>query len=543
MKKTTLYYLLSSCLMLSNVTYAQNVIDKGKDQLKYFNAHQYYLGENYTAALKIYQELAIEHPNDATVLFHIGACYLQQANLTDAIDNLEKAKAKDPKADENLDLDLGLAYQQSGDIDKAISEFTSFKTTFAQKQSKLTDSRVDFYLNQCNTAKELMAKPVPVKIENMGQAINSEYDDKTPSISADGKTFIFNSRRPNGVNSPVDKEGDGKYFEKVYISKWDTINNKWMDAEMIPGSINDEGHDACCSISPNGKEIFLYKNNIQTAKGGDIYTSKRSISGKWRTPQTLGPPINTSYYEDGACLSPDGKELYFVSERPGGYGHGDIYVSKRISSHEWGKPENLGPVINTSEDEGGVFIAGDGKTLFFSSEGHNSMGSYDIFKSVRVNGKWTTPVNLGYPINTIYKDVNFVIAADGKTGYFASDRKGGLGERDIYQVDLSNYPVMDEDMKSGSKSTGLSILKGSIFDSKAGTPIEADITINDSTGTKVAATSSAAEGDYFITLKGNKKYQLVIKKSGYETYNEAITLPISSKGTYAMAKDILLKKK
>ncbi|HVA97307.1 MAG TPA: flagellar motor protein MotB, partial [Bacteroidia bacterium] len=244
-----------------------------------------------------------------------------------------------------------------------------------------------------------------------------------------------------------------------------------------------------------------------------------------------------------ACLSPDGKELYFVSERPGGYGRGDIYVSKRISSHEWGKPVNLGPTINTAEDEGGVFMAPDGKTLFFSSEGHNSMGSYDIFKSVLVNGKWTTPVNLGYPINTIYNDVSFVIASDGKTGYFASDRKGGLGGKDLYQVDLSNYPVLDDDMNNGPKSTGLSILKGSIFDAKKGTALEADIVISDTTGTKVASTSSGTEGSYFITLKGDKKYQLEVKKSGYETFTETITLPTSPKGTYSMDKDILLKKK
>ena len=253
MKKTTCFCLLFSCFLFGYVANAQNVIDKGKDQVKYFNAHQFYLGENYSAALKLYKELEVEHPADASIMFNIGACYLKDDDIPNAIEYLEKAKAKDPKADDYLDMDLGLAYQQNGDIDKAITEYTTFKTTFAKKESKLKDSRVDYYLDQCNTAKALMAKPANVKIENMGQAINSEFDDKTPSISADGRTFIFNSRRPNGVNSAVDKEGDGKYFEKIYISQWDTVNNKWMDAEMIPGSINAEGHDACCSLSPKSR--------------------------------------------------------------------------------------------------------------------------------------------------------------------------------------------------------------------------------------------------------------------------------------------------
>jgi len=263
-------------------------------------------------------------------------------------------------------------------------------------------------------------------------------------------------------------------------------------------------------------------------------------SGKWQVPKTIGKPINTSYYEDGACLSPDGNTLYFVSERPEGFGRGDIYMSKKISSSEWSNPINLGPTVNTEEDEGGIFIAPDGKTLFFCSEGHNSMGSYDIFKTVFENGKWTTPVNVGYPINTLSSEKSFILSTDGKTAYVSSDRKGGIGERDIYRVDMNNYAILEKDGKFKPNS-GLSILKGSIFNSD-GQGTEALIEIVDESGQKAGTTSSNTDGNYFITLPGDKKYTLKLNIKGFDPISETVQLPFNKDKTYSLAKDFILHK-
>jgi hypothetical protein len=288
--------------------------------------------------------------------------------------------------------------------------------------------------------------------------------------------------------------------------------------------------------------MFLFKNNESNALGGDIYVARKTHSGRWGQPQSIGHPINSSYYEDCACLSPDGNTLYFMSERPGGYGHADIYSSAKLGKAEWAPPVNLGPVINSSYDEGGMSIAPDGKTMFFSSDGHNSMGSYDIFKTVMTDsGKWSNPVNLGYPINTVNADKSFTITADCKAAYFASDRKGGTGLRDIYRVDLSNYALLAIDSGHG-KPSGMSILRGIVSDPK-GKPIEeATVTIMDSANDKIASLKTNAEGRYFITLKANCKYKVKVASKGLKTSNTPIHLPSSPVGTYTMNEDIKLEK-
>lgn len=258
---------------------------------------------------------------------------------------------------------LGKIYLSEEKIEDALSEFNIYKTSVNAKAAESED--VDVYIAHCNNAKKYIASPIDVKIDNLGTAINSKFDEQTPCISADGRKLVFNTRRPEMTDSPVDVEGDGKYFQDIYIANWDTVNKKWNQAEDVPGNVNTPAHDACTSISPDGKQIFIYKNDVNDneSRGGDVFVSK-VVNNKWKTPEALGKPINSSYWEGGACISPDGKTLYFISERKGGYGHADIWMVKRISKTEWGKPVNLGPEINTEFDEVGVFLAPDGKTLF-----------------------------------------------------------------------------------------------------------------------------------------------------------------------------------
>ncbi|HRD38588.1 MAG TPA: carboxypeptidase regulatory-like domain-containing protein, partial [Bacteroidia bacterium] len=266
------------------------------------------------------------------------------------------------------------------------------------------------------------------------------------------------------------------------------------------------------------------------------------VSGKWRTPENLAKPINTSYWEGGACISPDGKKIFFTSERPGGSGSSDIWMAERISKREWGKPVNLGTDINTPFDEVGLFLAPDGKTLFFCSNGKGSMGDYDIFKTVFENGKWSKPVNLGYPINSEKRDGPFVVSADAQTGYFASTRDGGLGESDIYKVDLSNYAVLEKDGKVKSNN-GLSILKGTVRDGYEGYGLaEVDVEFTDEAGAKVGSTATNENGEYFITLKGGMKYTITAKKKGFKDAVEVVELKLGAKETYSLVKDVMLKK-
>lgn len=537
---------LTALVMFSvcNVS-AQKAIQKSEEMIKMFNAEQRFYAGDYQGALSVYNDVLKTKPNDANVIYHIAECHFKLGQYPLSLENVKKAKSIDAKGNEEISLLLGQLYHMDGNLDEALAEFTAYKTLIGNNAKKLKESDIDLYLSQVNTAKTLMAASVNVKVDNATDIINSEYDEKAPSVTADGKTLIFTSRRP-GKSSALDTEGDKKYFEDIYIARWDSVKKGWGSAELLPGTINTEGHDACSSISPDGKEIFIYKNDVDgESRGGDIYTSKLSSSGKWGAPKPLGKPVNTTYFEGGACIAPDGNTLYFVSERPGGYGHADIYMAKRKDRITWDVPVNLGADVNTTEDEGGIFLAPDGKTLFFTSQGYNSMGGYDIFKTVNENGKWSKPVNLGYPINTINNDMSLTLSADAQTGYFISDRKGGLGDLDIYRLDLMHYPVLEKDMKYKTDSMpAMGILKGTVFNATDGTALEAEVVIMDETGAKVGSTmSSSGGGDYFITLSTAKVYEVKIELEGYKPISEKVEIKAAkAMGSPTLVKHYLLYK-
>lgn len=529
-------FFIAACFL--SIIFSAQAIDAG-DQVKMVLAKQKLYAGQYIGALNLYKEVLQKNPNDPTVLHYVGFCNYQLKKYNVAEENLKKALESGKTALAESHLIMGKIKLEQGLIDESLGFFTTYKSLVSSKTASNED--VDVYISHCNNAKKLMASPINVTVENLGASINSKYDDQTPCISADGRKLVFNTRRPETTNSPIDVEGDGKFFQDIFISNWDTISKKWTVAEGVSGSINTDAHDACTSISPDGKQIFIYKNDVndQESRGGDIFVSK-VVSGKWKTPETMGKPINSSYWEGGACISSDGKTLYFTSERKGSYGHSDIWMVKRLSKNEWGKPENLGPEINTEFDEVGVFIAPDGKTLFFSSNGHNSMGSFDIFRSTLENGKWTKPVNLGYPINTVGKDGPFVVSADAKTGYFASDRPGGIGESDIYKVDLSTIGIFEKDFKV-KENNGLSILKGTIRDAFQGTGIAlVELKIFDESGATVGSTITNENGEYFITLKGGVTYTIKATKKGFKPAEDKVELKLDKNGTFTLEKQLML---
>ncbi len=538
--------IITGLLFVNGFLFSQktSVIDDAGVKLKMFNANQAYYSGDYTKALKLYTEANNTEPDNGSILFHIGQCHYMLQEIEMSQEYLEKSEKADSNANEDLHLVLGQVYQQLDMLDKAQAEFLWHKRAHNDDPKKLKDDEIDHLIKECVLGKELEAHPVNVKIKNGGEAINSEYDDKSPSITADGSTLIFTSIRPLLVGKMKPSKDPSMVFDNVYMCRWDSTKNDWGMSYPIDGDVNEAyAHTSCTSISPDGNYIFLYKNSA-TGKslGGDLYESKRSKKGKWGAPIALGKPINTSYYEDGACLSPDGNALYFVSERPGGFGRADIYKADKVSRTEWGTPENLGPVVNSDFDEGAPFMAPDGRTLFFSSDGHNSMGGYDIFKtSMNDSGKWTTPVNLGYPINTVNNEKCFTITGDARTAYFASDRKGGQGKRDIYIADLTNYSVLATDNNT-SKPKGFSILRGKVSSSKGEAIEEAKIVITDSAGANIATLNTSAEGVYFITLKANTKYKIKISSKGYKSTSKPIKLPDSPLGTFTMQQDFTLEK-
>jgi hypothetical protein len=512
-----------------------------KDLVRLELAKQKLFAGKYVSALNEFKEILKDNPEDGTALYYCGNCHFQLKEYDKALDFLTKSRdSKNPSV--HASFLLGRIMLYNAKPDEALTEFNNFKAKASK--SEISENDVELYISHCNNFKESVSKAADVSVENMGNSINSQYDDKGPSISADGKKLVFNSRRPETTDSPMDVEGDGKYFEDIYISNYDTSAKKWSDAEQVPGQVNTAAHDACTGISADGKMIFIYKNDLTDpeSRGGDVFISK-VVNNKWKTPEPIGKPINTSFWEGGACISPDGKTLFFTSERKGGLGNSDIWVVKRINKNEWGKPENLGAEINTPFDEAGIFLAPDGKTLFYCSNGPASTGSYDIFRTINENGKWTKPERLAYPINTERRDGPLVIAADGKKAYISSDRKESIGENDVFAIDLKEYALLEKDFKR-KNNNGLSILKGIIRDGFEGKGLEGvEVSILSDTGEKLTSTTTNDHGEYFFTLKGNAKYELKAEKNGYKTNSEKVDLPLGKNNdTFTLEKQMLLNK-
>lgn len=534
-------------LFVSQSGYCQDEEQSKKLNIKMSQAWLRISDGDYHGALRIYRDLLKEYKTNALLNYRMGECHLELKEYNEALTYFTKAYKLDPEVDTDIKLNLGKVLQYTGKLDKAIKYYYEYKATLKPRQ--LERHYVNQLLRQSEIAKDILSKPVDVEIENLGTKINSKYVDAAPSITADGQTLIFTSRRPDERGTNIDP-ATGEYYDDVYISKWNKKDKSWSETKPIPGYINTGGHDANLSISPDGSKIFLYKNIEGETNSGDIYYSELQENGTWGKPMSISNEkyINSSYFESSACITADGNKLFFVSERERvGFGRGDIYVSEKVGN-QWGKPQNLGPKINTEYDEIGVFIHPDGKTLFFTSEGHNSIGGYDIFMSVYENDEWSAPINLGYPINSIRDEYHFVLNTEGTTAYISSSREGGTGKIDIYKVDMTKYFNKSSGLSGEKKSalTGptLSIVKGSVVDND-GKPVQTSIRIkNLSDNIEDKVISSNEKGMYFVTLPADKKYKLIVEDESYKEFEITVKLPKGKDGgTHTEIKHLILNKK
>ncbi|MBI2966222.1 MAG: PD40 domain-containing protein [Bacteroidetes bacterium] len=513
---------------------------KIKDRIKMTVARIRYSQRDYKAALRLYHDVLETNSLDPKVQLWLGLCELELGNPALALEYLQKALYMKSDVHKKIHLFIGMAYHRTGNLQKAVEEYNTYKATLSP--SSVPKNEVSRYLDQCNYAQEMMKKPINVKISNLGPAINSEYPDYAPSVTLDEKTIIFTSRRADTKGKGRDNYDHG-FYEDVYIANFNDTTKTWRQSTNIKGGINTNFHDASLSISPEGKQIFVYRNIPNKTRSGDIYVSILGSTGRWSSPQALPKSINSSYFESSACVSADGNTLYFISETKGGFGQGDIWKSEKTSKGQWDEPENLGNIINTAEDEIGVYIHPDGKTLFFSSKGHKSLGGYDIFRSVFQNDNWSVPENVGYPVNTTDDDVHFVMTADNKRGYFSSLRDGGKGEKDIYVIEI---PQLSELLPSVKKeeASKYSILKGKITDSQTLQGVRGEIIVVNSEKKDTAGTTQSKEdGEYFIMLPAEKSYHVIFSSARYLPVSADITLPYDANITYALVKDFVAERK
>ncbi len=472
-------------------------------------------------ALKNLLVLSELSPRNANVNYKIGVAYLGiSGEKQKAVPFLEKASAstsasyKDNFKETNAPLDanfyLGRAYHLNLEFDKAISAYKHYLSK-GEVYDEDEKASVKMLIQNCQNAKLIVESPLSAESEPIGENINSVFDEYAAVVDAAEKTLIFTSRRSNSVGGL--KDFDDKFFEDIYISRKDSVTGVWGVPVSIGNQINTDGHEASISLSADGNELYIYRDDVGD---GNIYVCKRS-NNVWGEPIQLNANINSPFRESHVSASSDGQILYFTSDRSG-YGEMDIFFSKRLPSGDWGVAENLGSRINTKYDEEAPFIHPDGKTLFFSSKGHNSMGGFDIFFCIlQDDGKWSSPFNLGFPMNTPDDDYFFVMSIDGKRAYYSSTSVDGKGGKDIYMVRLDT-----------DREEPVTVYKGALVEDEFGNlPMDVTIVVNDlSTGETYGVYRPRPDNGRFVfILQPGKTYEVVYEASGYELRSETLIVP------------------
>ncbi|MEO6883722.1 MAG: hypothetical protein ABI199_06835 [Bacteroidia bacterium] len=518
------YLTFLSFLFVTQTLFSQETGTSYKD--KFTEGNYLLLEQNYPIALQNFLDAYHIDSSNANINYKVGLCYLNSSSqknkallfLEKAVQNVSKnydyLGVGEKHAPINAYYYLGRAYHLAYRFDDAIASYQKFET-FLKKRDGDLKSDADHQIEMCQNGKLFYAAPGDVRITNLGDSVNSIYPDYCPVLSADENTLIFTSRRPDNTIGNQ-KTIDDQYYEHIYIC-YKKADGTWTSPVSISSNINSDGvNNATVGLSADGQSLLIFKGDVG---GGDLYIS--TLNGNdWTKPIALGSDINTNSWEPSASISADGNTIYFVSDRKGGLGGRDIWKCVKLPNGEWSKASNLGAPINTPYDEDGPFIHPDGKTLFFSSKGHNSMGGFDVFYSIKSDTGWSKPQNMGYPINTPDDEVYYVVSPDGKRAYYSSDKAGGYGEKDIYMI---NFPH--------SVEQPLTLIKG-VITPPAGQELPDGITIvvtNTTSGETVGTYKPIKRnGNYTFILQPNADYKVSYQLNDKEFYSEDINVPAGS---------------
>ena len=415
----------------------------------------------------------------------------------------EKARAKDTAYFLLYDLPYSINLAGMGKFKEALKAVNQFLTypKLNERSIKSANYRIkcyEFAINYANKHPETGYGFSPV---NLGDSVNTAYSEYYPSVTVTDSLLVFTRRdehsREDFIECRITKEG---------YSKW----------KVIDGDINIEPRKGAITVSQDGEWLLFAGQLLDNGyKSFDIYISYYTPQG-WSQPQNMGPNINTEFWESAPSISPDKRALYFSSNRPGGFGGADLYVSYRQPNGKWGPAENMGPSINTAGDELAPFIHADNQTLYYTSDGLPGYGNADLYVTRKKNdGEWGIPENLGYPINTIENEGSLAVSADGLTAYYSSDRVDSRGGLDIYKFalrpDIRPYRTL--------------YVKGRVMDKKTGKNLPSYVELTDNSNNKALMKVQTDElGDYFITLPTGNDYTFTVNRKGYLFYSELMEL-------------------
>lgn len=559
-KILTLFTLLfiTNLLMAQNVPFDKSYFKDRKSEFRdarshyqdgddYFDDMQYYL------ALQSYLKAHDFNPDNARLNFRIGVSYMASVQRFKSLKYFLRASELDPAVSPDIKYYIGRGYHMNGQYQKALDAYREYKKSLLPNQVEDIEYTAK-HIKECETALELIDNPARAYIDNLSD-INTGYTEHSPVISADESKMMFTSTREGSMGGQLD-DFTQEYDEDIYISY--KVNDRWTRPVNAGEPLNTHMNDATVGLSSDGQLLLIYNGR---KRNGDIQSSVLE-GDEWSYPDWLPRSVNSGEKETSASLANNDRVLYFISSREGGYGGKDIYVVHKDRRGNWGDARNLGPAINTPYDEESVFMHPDGRTLYFSSMGHSTIGGFDIFRArMDDNGQWGKPENVGMPINTPDDDLSLVLSADGRHGYFSSTREGGKGRHDIYQITflgpekplyLSNEDqllasfeksVSDNVLEQSVeiKTIRLTVVKGVVKDAITDKPIKANIEVVDNDKDEVVFNnvSNSKTGRFLVTLPSGKNYGLAVKAEDYLFHSENFNIPKAT-AYQEIEKEILL---
>lgn len=506
--------IISICFgFLNNKVYAQ-IKNLPNHQYEEIDGDYFLSIRNYVNALEIFKGIYKTKPTDKNINYKIAFCYLKtNTNRLEATKYLEFL-IKEEKCEPEVWFDLGYVYALANKLDDAIKAFEKYKKLSPKKADK-----ADYKIAQCNNAKEFMKHPVNVSFYNLGKDLNSPYPDYYPWITKDENFLAFTSRRKGNIGGTA--EEDGYYSSDIYTSV--AVNGKWSKAKNVGPLINTPLDEQVVGLKSDGSEMIVYVDHMEVY--GDLFSSKKKGTA-FQKMIPLADQINKKIEHSGSVCD-EGNTIFFVrKEKMNEDLTTDIYMSRMLPSGIWGEPQKLNDNVNSPYNEDFPYLALDGKTLYFSSEGHNSMGGYDLFKCEWDSEKntWSKATNLGYPINTTDDDRSISLSNDHTVGYVSSIRPDGFGDLDIYRIKFN-------------ANQKFIIFKGNIlYEDTTNAPKQKIATINateQKTNEEYTFATNPSNGSFLLALpEGN--YNLSVTSLGYRKIKE--TISISDIGTETIEK-------
>ncbi|MCC7379106.1 MAG: OmpA family protein [Chitinophagaceae bacterium] len=468
----------------------------------YALAYEEAIAANYKAALKHLEEAIKLDPKFVDVYLSRAGIYAELKNYEASVADFEKGIQMDSVYSKTYLLPYSISLAGVGKFKEALNAVNEFlaNPTLNPQSIKAGNYRKSTYSFAVDYEKKHPVKNYVFKPVNLGDSINTSDLEYFPSLTIDGSKMIFTRRVAS----------DEDFYES------DFIDGRWSKAKPLGGKVNTNFNEGAQNISQDGQLLVFTGCNYPEGEGScDLYFSIKTNTD-WSEPQNLGPVVNTDFWESSPSLSPDKRDLYFASSRAGGFGGRDIWVTHRMPNGKWSRPQNLGESVNTSGDESCPFIHADNETLYFNSNGHTGYGMTDLFFSKKINDSiWAPAENLGYPINNIDDQGSLIVAADGKTAYYASDGADTRGGLDIYSFQL----------RDDIRPLKTLWVKGKVYDKKtnAGLPSSVELT-NVKTDRIVCKIQTDEDGNYLITLPVGNDYAFNVNRRGYLFYSDNFSI-------------------